>query len=55
MLSYRQRSSRCCHSNSFSLLIDSIIIGSQGGGGEEDLKICMVIMMSAEALQSDEV
>ena len=24
-----------------------------GGGGEEDLKICLVITMSAEALQSD--
>ena len=37
--------------------MDPIIIGSQGGGGggEEDLKICMVIMMSAEALQSDVV
>ena len=27
--------------------------GGGGGGGEEDLKICLVITMSAEALQSD--
>ena len=63
MLSYSQRSSRWCHSNSFSILIDPIITGYQEGGkrgewggggvGEEDLKICLVITMSAEALQSD--
>ena len=27
--------------------------GGGWGGGEEDLKICLVITMSAEALQSD--
>ena len=27
--------------------------GEEGGVGEEDLKICLVITMSAEALQSD--
>lgn len=32
MLSYSQRSSRWCHSNSFSILIDPIITGYQEGG-----------------------